>query len=192
MKTLKEMIIAKEGITVEVAKYINNEIKLEDIFQVEYNIIKLQDNFNANGWKLLIDNELISIESEDEDNEFLESVDQFQVLSPKGEVIDIYTSDSMYITQPLNELIRYTGADDSGKIIIDLAQLEGEPIFAIEIRNNELTKTLEKIKGNKNSEVKKRDRHQILQDLIKVMVQGVHAEVILSNQLRSKDDELEK
>ena len=187
MKTLKEMIIAKEGITVEVDKYIKGEIKLEDmsahgrqlvndlryvdIFQVEYNIIKLQDNFNANGWKLLIDNELISIESEDEDNEFLESVDQFQVLSPKGEVIDIYTSDSMYITQPLNELIRYTGeADDSGKIIIDLAQLEGEPIFAIEIRNNELTKTLEKIKGliNKNSEV------------------------ILSNQLRSKDDELEK
>ena len=186
MKTIKEMIITKEGVTVEVAKYINNEIKLEDmsahrrqlvndlryvdIFQVEYNIIKLQDNFNANGWKLLIDNELISIESEDEDNEFLESVDQFQVLSPKGEVIDIYTSDSMYITQPLNELIRYTGADDSGKIIIDLAQLEGEPIFAIEIRNNELTKTLEKIKGliNKNSEV------------------------ILSNQLRSKDDELEK
>lgn len=176
----------------------------KDIFQVEYNIIKLQDNFNANGWKLLIDNELISIESEDEDNEsFLESVDQFQVLSPKGEVIDIYTSDadSMYITQPLNELIRYAGeADDSGKIVIDLAQLEGEPIFAIEIRNNELTKTLEKIKGliNKNSEVKKRDRHQILQDLIKVMidgglnVQGVHAEVILSNQLRSKDDELEK
>ena len=33
MKTLKEMIIAKEGITVEVAKYINNEIKLADIFQ---------------------------------------------------------------------------------------------------------------------------------------------------------------
>ena len=72
MKTLKEMIIAKEGVTAEVAKYINNEIKLEDmsahrrqlvndlryvdIFQVEYNIIKLQDNFNANGWKLLIDN----------------------------------------------------------------------------------------------------------------------------------------
>ena len=105
MKTLKEMIIAKEGVTVEIAKYINNEIKLEnmsahgrqlvndlryvDIFQVEYNIIKLQDNFNANGWKLLIDNELISIESKDEDNEFLESVDQFKVLSPKVEVKNI-------------------------------------------------------------------------------------------------------
>ena len=31
MKTLKEMIIAKEGVTVEVTKYINGEIKLEDM-----------------------------------------------------------------------------------------------------------------------------------------------------------------
>ena len=30
MKTIKEMIIAKEGVTVEIAKYINGEIKLED------------------------------------------------------------------------------------------------------------------------------------------------------------------
>ena len=31
MKTLKEMIITKEGVTVEIAKYINGEIKLEDM-----------------------------------------------------------------------------------------------------------------------------------------------------------------
>jgi hypothetical protein len=69
----------------------------------------------------------------------------------------------------------------------------------MEIHNNELSRILDKIKDtiDKTSVTKSMDRHTLLQSLIETMIEGnldvmgVHAETILSNQIRNIDNIIE-
>ena len=73
------------------------------------------------------------------------------------------------------------------------------PLFIVNVRNNELSATMKRVKNlidNKNT-IKLYDRNSILAEFIDANLQSniklnaVHFEVLLSNQLRDKDDILE-
>lgn len=172
-----------------------------DLFEIEFNVITLSDNMDYRGYKLVIDPDKIDAESED-DYDYNEYITSFEVKTPSGKLIPIYTANEtkMYISIDLNEAIRKYGKPVDGKIEIDMERLTESNVFLINIMNNELSKTLERVKEiiNKEKETSKYDRHQILQEFIETTFKGgldltaVHAEVILANQLRNYDDILLK
>ena len=189
-------------------------IKLEwshgfkDYFQVDYNTISIQDNIDIKKMKLRINLDNIDSESEEdyaEDRLFNEYITSFELILPNGNSLPIFTStnDELFITQPLNEIIRKTKEDEDGFINIDLSKLEDIPLFMIEIRNNELTQGLNLIKGliNNKGKIDKMEDKSLgnwLQQLVetcikcKMEINAVHLALILSNQIRHVDYELEK
>lgn len=177
----------------------------KDYFTIEYNTIKIQDNIDTKKMRIKIDPEDISTYSEDDyidDDGFNEYVNKFILSLPNGQDIPIYTSnsDNLFITRPLADIIRKTQENEEGMISIDASKLEDFPIFMVSIHNNELTKGLDMIKSliNKKPNISNIDRHVWLQSLIetciecKMNINAIHLALILSNQIRSVDDELEK
>lgn len=173
-----------------------------NFFEADFNIIHLIDDYDYTGYKLLIDPDNVYMESEEDNFDYNEYITQFQIVDPSGNVSTISTADydSIYISNSLNDIIRKAGEPVEGNIELDMKLLEGQDVFLVYITNNELSKTLEMIKSiiNKKAITESFDRHQILQKFVETVIEGglntiaVHLEVILSNQLRSIDDILEK
>ena len=78
--------------------------------------------------------------------------------------------------------------------------VEFPALFIVEIKNNELSATMNKIEKliDNKSVIAQYDRNSILREFIVTNIQGniklnaVHFEVLLMNQIRAYDDELEK
>lgn len=174
----------------------------EDLFEIDFNIIKLSDDMDYKGYTLLIDPNNIAMDSEDDEFDYNEYVTLFEVQTPTGQIIPIYTTqaDPIYISMELNELIRKNGETNDGKIAIDMTRLEEANLFLIYITNNELSKTLEMIKSiiNKEAITCSLDRNEITQKFIDTVIEGglntnaVHLEILLSNQIRSVENVLMK
>ena len=179
----------------------------KDYFQIEYNTIRIQDNIDTKKMRIKINPDDITPVFEDDyanENEYNEYINKFILVLANGMEVPIYTSndDNLYITRPLNEAIRKAAENEDGYISLEVSKLEDYPIFMVEIHNNELTKGLEMVRGllNKNASIDKPDmnRHKLLQQLVetciecKMQINAIHLSVILSNQIRSIDDELEK
>ena len=172
------------------------------IFEVEFNIIKLIDNVDFKGYKLVINPDDIIAESEEDEYEYNEYINSFEIHTSFGKVITIQTedADSLYISNDLNDMIRLKGSAVSGMIELPMDQLLDCGLFLIYMTNNELSKSLEMIKSivNKDSITSKYDRDGILQAFNEAVLDGglhttsVHLEVILSNQIRAVDDILLK
>lgn len=175
-----------------------------EIFEVEYNLIKIQDDVMLDGYKLIIDPSDDEFD-EGEDNGFKNSdysifVSDFDIMDPEGNILNIHTSDAdnMYLTLDFLELIHKHGVEKEDKIVIDMTEIQKAEcsLFAIQILNNDLSRTLEKIKSivDNSKVVEAHNRHSILQTLLESLIEGglnvssVHAEVILSNQIRSAHD----
>ncbi len=179
-----------------------NQRTFFDIFEIEGNIVKLIEDFNYKGYKLLIDPNNIFLEDEYDDYEYNEYITEFEVESSEGNILKFSTkdSDNIYIGVDLNEIIRKKGEPVDGKISINLIDLKDSAIFLLMIHNNELSRTLDKLKDiiDKNSITKSMNRHQLLQAMLETVIEGnlnvdaVHCEVILSNQIRHIDNVLER
>lgn len=186
-----------------------------DIFEVEGNIIKLVPDVNFKDYKIIIDPDNINLENEEDykkndyddedggsDSMYNEYITDFIIETSDKELITINTADydKLYIGSDLNNIIRKKGEPVDGKISINLNDLKDVSIFYLIIHNNELSKTLGKLKEmlDKNSVTKSMDRHQLLQSIIEIVLEGgldvssIHCEIILSNQIRSVDEILEK
>lgn len=180
-----------------------------DFFEIEYNLIKLQDSKNLTGYKMIIDP--LDGENEDFDDDDVERfknsdysfyVNDFDIVAPDGEVFNIHTSeaDNIYLTMDFLETISKHGVEKEGKIQIDLgklSELESEQyMFAIQLLNNDLSKSLEKVKSiiDNSKIMESNNRNTLLQSLLEALIDcglsitSVHAEIILSNQLRSVED----
>lgn len=208
-KLTQMMLSAKHLLKSAVEKIIWNG-NFKKLFEMNYNAIQLISNLNLNGYKMIIDPELIDSEREDNDdeeynflNEYNENIPKFSVLTPLGQLVDISTQseDKLYITYDLNEAIRkYAKKYEEDKLSVDFSHLKDIPLFLLQIKNNDLSAILDSIKEvlNKSSETKKYDRNMILKEIIertgkgKIDITPVHIEVILSNQIRSTEDILEK
>ena len=178
-----------------------------ELFEIEYNLIKLQDNIPLDGYKLVIDP--IDGEGDDFDDEEVERfknsdysfyVNDFDIITPTGETINIHTSeaDNIYLTLEFMELLAKFGKEKDDKLILDLVDLQESEsyLFAIQILNNDLSKSLEKVKSiiDNAKIMESNDRNSLLQSLLEALIEcgldisSVHAEVILSNQMRSVED----
>ena len=182
-----------------------------DIFVIEYNIISTKDNFNYKGYKMIIDDE---IKHEDDIDEvaFNDYINSFTVVRPDGSTINIHTAEAdniyftsefmMFLGQKKNKAVTYMEDDDGeteGVIEVDMDALVGIPLFVMDIKNNEISKTMTSIKKliDNKTEISKYDHNTILEKFINTCIAGnivmnsVHFEVLLMNQMRSGEDELE-
>lgn len=181
-----------------------------NFFEVEGNTIKVDPNVTLNKkWHLIIDPNEIELENEefeyggDDDEDqglnglYNEHISEFIIETDKGERFTISTEnkDKLYISNELNLLIRNKGVPVDDMIQVNLQDIAEESLFYIKLHNNELSKTLERVKDilNKNAITKSMDRHQILQAILETFIEGginvtaVHAEVLLANQIRDPE-----
>lgn len=185
-------------------------------FEIEGNAIKLQSDLDLKQYSIIIDPDDIDMDDKldiynDDDSSidsspdiYNEHITKFTIVSKTGLMYDIHTSefDKMYLTADLNNIIRKKGiATEDDKFQIPMSAIPTDDyIFYMIIHNNELSKAMEDIMNiiNKNAVTKSMDKDQLLQAFIDTTIRGglyiaaVHCEVILSNQLRSADNILEK
>lgn len=177
--------------------------EFSNYFQVDYNTIKVRDDLDTAKMKIRIDPENIDSKSEfGEGEELNEFITRFELILPDGTAVPIYTMDEnkMYITIPLNEAIRQSGEAEDGMVVIPLDKLEDEPLFVVELNNNELSRLLDAIRNliNRKATIEEYDRHTLLQKLIETLIEGgmyvmgVHVATILSNLIFDVEDDLEK
>lgn len=169
-------------------------------FDVEFNNIRAKDDADLTGCKIIINPDDIKLESEEDDYTYNEYVSQFQVELPNGERLPIYNKSNapIYLSIDLNTVIRKleVNAIEGDSLAIPIDMLEDNPIFCINLINNEFSATLERIKSTINLEsvTCNFDSNEVLQEFIDAVKEGglgtvaVHLEVILMNQLRSVDD----
>ena len=199
---LTQMLLSAKHLLESLIKKIIWPQGFNELFEMESNVIKLNDETNYKGYKLLIDPNNIYLEEEYEDYVYNEYITEFEVEYPDGEIKKFYTSesDNIYIDVDLNEIIRSKAEPTEGKISINLIDLKECNLFIMQMHNNELSRTLNKIKSllNKDEITRAHTRDSLLQTLLESVIEGglnvdsVHLEVILANQIRSKDFILEE
>ena len=172
-----------------------------DFFYVEFNQIKCRNDVDFTGFKIIINADDIELISEDKD-EFNETIQEFFIEKPNGDRIKIYTADNnpLFLSVDINTMIREMGYHtddlDTREIILDLDKVTElkRPLFSVEISNNDLNRTLNRIKATINSkETANNTLGSILEKLLDTLDEGgldlnsVHAETILSNQIRDSE-----
>ena len=169
-----------------------------DIFDVNFNILKIKDDFECKKWKLLIDED-ISREDDMDDLEYNEYITKFQVMTNKGKIIDLYskTSENIYLSTDLSDIIASMPSPNGGKYEIDMEEIKDINLFLIHISNDELSATLEHVKSiiNKYPKLEGMTKDIILQEFVAAVLNGglnvdaIHLEVLLSNQIREGLDD---
>lgn len=164
-----------------------------DIFDVNFNILKIKDDFECKKWKLLIDED-INREDDMDDLEYNEYVTKFHVMDPKGRVKELYskTSENIYLSTDLSDMISKMPNPTNGKYEIDVEEIKDINLFLIHISNDELSATLEHVKSiiNKYPKLDGMTKDIILQEFVVAVLNGglnvdaIHLEVLLSNQIR--------
>ena len=204
----QKMLSAKHLLEAAVIALIWN-LEFEKYFEVEFNIIKCRQDVEFNKISLIINTANISADDDDEDDStggapsYLEYIESYALLVDGVRVqFNTENYDNLFITPELSEAIKSHGKPyNDEEIIVDLNNLKNNeiPLFTVQIFNNDLNAILEKIQGtiNNKGKMKDMDKDGILQMLLNNLKEGgldlssVHAEVILSNQLRDNDDILE-
>lgn len=180
-----------------------------DIFSVTFNTIGLQENKIFRGWKLILDEEIKSEEDFD-DTSYSYYVNNFIIKRPEGDEVRIHTteSDNIYFSQEFMDYILTQKPkvatneedEDDFRMEFDMVELMDFPsLFVMEIRNNELSRTMDQIKKliDNKSIIACHDRNTILEEFINTNINGgiklnaVHFEVLLMNQIRALDNDLE-
>ena len=179
--------------------------EFDEIFVVNYVAISLQEK-DFRGWQLIIDEDIKQLDEID-DATYNYYVEDFIIRKPDGTDINIHTSelDNIYFMPEFTEYIssmydldEFSAADDP--IVLNLEDLKQfEALFKVEVRNNELSATMDKIEKliNNKGVITKHNRNTILRDFIINNIQGniilnsVHFEILLMNQIRAADDYLE-
>lgn len=207
----QKLLSAKHLLESSIIK-INWSKEFYDLFNVEYDQIMLRDDMDYHKFTLIINSDDIN------DNETDEEVDEdytpdmqeanyifsFKVQYPDGHIVDIKTKeeDPIYITNEFAQLIENDGESDDGTYSFSMSALaeKNMSLFTVEIRNNELAKTMKQIKSliDSKGSISTRNRNTILSDFIKYSIEGgiivnsSHLEIIIMNQMRAYDDILER
>lgn len=192
-------------------------IDIDDILSVEEGTILINPEFINNGkkWSLLISYDDINTEttfsmndeSEDSDdsmNDELEYINKIRLVSDDGDSIEIYTKDyhNLYFTAEFTQFVKNHGYDsDDEEINIPLTNLVQEEIamFDIGISNDDMSNKLKNIITTVNLKdiTESFTKDEFLENLLNKMIicgisdiMSVHAEVLIMNQIRDKEDVL--
>lgn len=177
-----------------------------DYFQITFNTIALYENKIYRGCKLIIDED-IKFEEEFDDIDYNYYINSFIVKTPDGTELRMNTAntDNLYFDKEfynyLMSIQPESNTDETYHVELNMVDLmDFSALFIVEIKNNELSATMNKIEKliNNKSVISQFDRNSILKEFISTNIQGniklnaVHFEVLLMNQIRAYDDELEK
>jgi len=187
-------------------------IKLEwpnefyNYFSIAFNTFGLRSDGIFKGKKLKFDEDVKS-KDEMDNSVYNYYVNSFIVEDEKGNEVRIHTSnaDNIYLMPELYdyyEKCRSEQRSDSEQDIVemDMVKLMDFPcLFIMEMRNNELSRTMDNIEKliDNNSVIQKYDADTILEEFIDqnlaggIKMNAVHFEILLANQIRAIDDELE-
>ena len=198
-KITQKMLSAKHLLEAEIKKLKWTE-GFYKYMELDCNVIQLA-NMDFRGYKMIINPENVILE-EDNNTEY---ITEFIIIDPQGNELPVYTEDmdSLYITIDLNNAIRDHAINENEMLCIDMKNLADIPLFTITIHNNELSKILKDIKNcieNNKTALKECNYNKdvLLVRLMKYLSDGgisinsVHAEIILSNQIRDLYDSLNK
>ena len=178
-----------------------------DYLQITFNTIALREDKFYKGCKLIIDQDICTLEELD-DIDYNYYINSFIIKTPSGDEIKIKTNndDNLYFDKDfydflINNYPDTSGAEETYYAEIDMMRLVDFPaLFVVEIKNNELSATMNKIERliDNKTVMSAYDRNTILRDFISTNIQGniklnaVHFEVLLMNQMRDGEDDLEK
>lgn len=196
---LTQKLLSAKHLLESMAKALKWSDSFNDIFDMNFNIIVIKNGLNLKNYDLIISQ--IESENEYDKTEYDEYVLSFDVKTPTG-IVNIRTeeSDNIYLSKELSKMLSKKEENDDGYYIIPFTELEGKELFLVNISNNELSHSLYSIKNvmDRVSEVSSRTKDEWIQELLRRIIEGgidvdaVHCEIILSNQIRSDDDILEK
>lgn len=199
----QRLLSAKHLLETNIKKLMWNE-NFYTFFEINYSMIKLKDDTSYKKFKIILD----PMEDDEELEDDIDPTSAFNtyvtgctIIDPKGNEYYISTSDedSLYLSPELNSIINKKTPDSDGLYILDLDSLKDKNLFYIEVVNNELGRTLEKIKNilNKNAEVRRLvTKDAITQALVDTIIEGglnidaIHLEIILSHQCKSYESNL--
>lgn len=171
-------------------------------FDLDCNTITLLNDFDYKKFKLIIDADDIETDDEYDTFEYNMSIKQFYVQDPNGVVSRICTQsfDDIYISTGLVSVMNKKKLVD-GKYTIDMDKLDEDiDLFLIKISNIELSQALNDVISCIDlqpvfTKLKTKDAlaQKLLFDVCRsgLVIDSVHLEVLLSNQVRSSDDILE-
>ena len=172
-----------------------------DFFTAFFNTVAIKDGIVVKDYKMIIDEE-IKTEDEDDDVDYNYYINSFIIRDPDGNETKIYTSeaDNLYfVSDFLAFCLKNYNEDNIIEInMVDLFNFQS--LFAMEIKNNELSQTMDKIKKliDVKSVMKDHTKDSLLREFTNTNILGnitldaVHFEVIIMNQIRNAMDELEK
>lgn len=184
--------------------------EFHNFFEVETNVVQLASELDNKNFRLLIDPDSIDVESDNvadvgDDDElaaattFNEYITEFDVLQVNtGEVFHITntSAEHLFITSELNGIIRKKAEAAGDMVSIGFNELKDIPIFVMVLHNNEITKTLNKLKSlyNKSSSIKGKPIDLLFQEILDTNIEGglgissVHYAILLMNQIRDADN----
>jgi hypothetical protein len=184
-------------------------VEFYEYFSLAFNTFALKSTgYVYKGKKLIIDEDIKCIDEMD-DSTYNYYINSFIVKEPNGKEFRIHTSnsDNIYFVPEFYDYYlkcksKTKSYDDSDKDIVemDMVELLNFPcMFIMEMRNNELSRTMDQIERliDNNTVISSYDRNSILKEFIKQNVLGgiklnsVHFEILLMNQIRAADDDLE-
>ena len=175
-----------------------------NIFSVEFNQITLKD-INYRGMYMKIDSDEIVIDEKDDSDDFnlcasKSYITQFTILYPDGssDIIKTLNYDELFLHENLMNIISNIEPDEDGFINIELSKLKDLSLFEMDVKNDELSKTMKAIHNIINNKTITRsfDRNSILMAFIDnnlsggIKLNSVHFEVILMNQIYNAEDNL--
>lgn len=177
------------------------------IFELNFNTIRLKEDEDWKGYKMLINADEIFSDDEDESDgsadafQFDKYITNFTVIASDGSVMDIRTEDrdNMYFTVEFDKLIKKSNVDGDGFITISFDALKGKNLFFITVINDGLSSTLDKIKHllDRDADIKALEtKDAVTQELVDTIVKGglsidaVHLEILLANQCVSAENSL--
>lgn len=204
---LTQMLLSAKHLLESKAKATHWVKAFSEVCEITYNIISIKNDLdNIGKYALRIHPDAIQQENEDDEFEYNDFINQFEVEFPDGEISVIFNTEEdkeekgpIYLSNELMAVIDSMPDPGEEYYIIPFEKIKDINLFLMKISNNELSKTLDELQSliNKLSSIQNKTADQWMQDLIEVAEQGgvnidaVHLEVILSNQIRSVDDILE-
>lgn len=204
---LTQMLLSAKHLLESKAKATYWVKAFSDVCEITYNIVSIKNDLdNVNKYTLRIHPDSIQQENEDDEFEYNDYINQFEVQYPDGEIVTIFNTEEekeekgpIYFSNELMDYIESLPDPGEEYYKIPFDKIKDINLFLMKISNNELSKTLDELQSliNKLSSIQNKTADQWIQDLIEVAERGgvnidaVHLEVILANQIRNIDDILE-
>ena len=178
--------------------------EFDDYFQIEFNIIKCRQDVDFSNIQLVINTNSINTDDESEYSEFNTCVDSFSIIDGDRKIEFSTTNyNPLNISMELATILDDYPMDYNDKdIVIPMKDLAENDIclFGVQILNNDLNIVLQNITRTINNKkiTESMNKEELYTKLMQNISDGglglasVHAEVIISNQIRDTQDVYEK